>query len=232
MGRDEQIRDNLARVRETLTRAAAQAGRPTPTLIGVTKRATDEEMIALIRLGVADVGENYPQALARRAEMLDGAGLRPRMHLIGHLQTNKVRLVVGRAALIHSLDSERLALCIERTAAQAGVIQPVLVEINVGREPDKTGVLPEQALPLCRAVAALPHLRLRGLMTMAPPADDPEDSRPYFRLVKGLFDEGRRAGLFGDEPVLSMGMSRTCAVAAEEGATMVRVGSALFSDDI
>lgn len=231
MDRQEQIGQNLSRVLSRLRAAAERAGRPTPALVAVTKKASDDDLTAVIRAGATDIGENYAQAFERRAEMLDAAGLPVRMHLIGHLQTNKVRLVVGRAALIHSLDSERLAQAIERTAAARGIVQPVLIEINIAAEAAKTGVLPDDVPALCRAVKDLPHLRLCGLMTMAPPADDPEESRPYFRRAKALFDEGCRLGYFCGTPVLSMGMSRTCAVAAEEGATMVRVGHDLFSDE-
>ena len=222
------IRGRIEQVREDAARAAARGGYPPPTLVAVTKKMTDDQLFATLPY-VEDVAENYPSRFALRYDLLREKGVCPRMHLIGALQTNKVKLVVGKACLIHSVDSIRLADAIDKESRKRGVVSSVLVEVNSGREPNKGGVLPEDAAALCAYVATLRGVRLRGLMTMGPKVEEPEQLRPYFRLTRRLFDQLREAGMFATpSPILSMGMSDSYAVAAEEGSTMIRVGQALY----
>lgn len=222
------LRDNLDAVRDTLRRHAA--GRSDEiTLVAVTKSATDEELLALAALGVHDMAENRPQEVLRRKRLLDDAGYDVRMHEIGHLQTNKVKSILPVTAMIHSLSSLALAEEIERRAAALGIRMPVLIEINSAKEESKSGIFPEDALRFYDSVRGFSHLRLCGVMTMGPLTEDPEAIRPYFRLTKKIFDTiGEQYGYETDSPVLSMGMSDSYAVAAEEGSTLVRVGRRLF----
>ena len=232
------IKENLDRVRERLLAAARRGGYPTPRLIAVTKSASDEEVEALLSYGVDAIAENRPQMFTAREAILARvnaeravSGREPlptEMHLIGHLQTNKARLVVGRAASIQSLDSERLALEIEKQAAAKGVLQPVLIEINSGREEQKGGILPEEAEAFAKRVSSLPHLSLAGLMTIGPVLACREDYRPYFCETRALMHALTAQGLLPGAPTLSMGMSDSYRVAAEEGATQLRIGRALF----
>ncbi len=218
---------NMADIRLRLEAAAAQGGHPVPTLVAVTKKVSDAAFLAAAGMGCA-VAENYAQAFARRYDLLCNT-MTPPMHLVGSLQTNKVKLVVGKAALIHSLDSRRLAEAIERQAERAGVVQEVLLEVNSAREPNKGGLLPEDVRPLAEFVRELPHIRLRGLMTMGKNDGIKEHFRPYFAQTRRLFEALLQSGLFEGEPILSMGMSDSFEIAAQEGATLVRVGTALFS---
>ena len=219
---------NMADIRLRLEAAAAQGGYPVPTLVAVTKKVSDAAFLAAADAGCT-VAENYPQAFARRYDLLCGTMMPPPMHLVGSLQTNKVKLVVGKAALIHSLDSRRLAEAIERQAERAGVVQDVLLEVNSAREPNKGGLLPEDVRPLAEFVRELPHIHLRGLMTMGKNDGIKEHFRPYFAQTRRLFEALLQSGLFEGEPILSMGMSDSFEIAAQEGATLVRVGTALFS---
>lgn len=227
------IRSSLDHVLSELAAAAARAGRPVPRLVAVTKSASDDEVLALAACGVTDMAENRAQNYRARRELLHAHGFAPRMHLIGSLQTNKVKYVAEDVALIQSVDSLRLAAEIERQGEKHGRRLDVLVEVNSGRETAKGGVMPEEAADLCRTLAGneFPHLALRGLMTMAPAVLTEEEYRPYFRETRRLFEALAAEGLFGEEPILSMGMSDSYRVAAEEGATMVRVGRHLFSKD-
>ena len=232
------IKSNLDRVRQRLLAAAARGGHPMPRLIAVTKSAGDCEVEALLGYGIDAIAENRPQMFAAREAILArlnaeraGAGdalLATEMHLIGHLQTNKAKLVVGRAASIQSLDSERLALEIEKQAAARGIVQPVLIEINSAEEEQKGGILPGEALAFAEWLTALPHLAVRGLMTIGPVLAVQEEYRPYFASTRHLADTLAGSGLLPSRYTLSMGMSDSFEVAAEEGATEVRVGRTLF----
>lgn len=224
----EYIKKNYTELTEELTDIAARVGAPTPTLVCVTKSGSDEELLALAEAGAVDIGENRPGEVKRRGELLRAHGYSPRMHEIGTLQRNKVKLVVEDAALIHSVDSVRLAQDIDRLAAKAGRVVPVLIEINCAKEENKSGVFPEEAEELLCQIRDLQSIRVTGLMTMGPAVDDAELLRGYFRETKLLFDRlGDRYG-FGDSPILSMGMSDSYRVAIEEGSTLVRVGRKLF----
>ncbi len=221
-----------ASAEEVLARASAAAQRvhrPMPRIVAVTKSATDEEVIALARTGlVGEMAENRVQCLTARRTLLEGAGYHPAYHLIGSLQTNKVKYVAGQVHLIQSLDSDRLAEEIERRAAARDAVQACLVEVNSGREEAKGGLMPEEVEAFLTRMAAYPHIRIAGLMTMSPVTETPEGARPYFREVKRLFDHLRSDGILCPDAILSMGMSDSYEVAIEEGADLVRVGRAFF----
>lgn len=197
------------------------------TLVAVTKSATDEELLALAKCGITDIGENRPQELARRGSLLLENGFTPRLHEIGNLQKNKVRTIIDTVSLIHSLDGEPLAQEINRRAELIGRKIPVLIEINSGKEEQKGGVMPEEAEALILSLEKYEHIAVSGLMTMGPVCEG-EEIRPYFRLTKELFDSLAKKGLLGESPKLSMGMSDSYRIAIEEGADIVRVGRRLF----
>ena len=219
------IKENL---RSLLSEIKELSGGREVTLVAVTKSGTDEELIALAEAGVTDVGENRPQELARRGALLAESGYSPRLHEIGNLQKNKVRLIAEKVALIHSLDSYELALEIDKRARGYGRKIPVLIEVNSAREEAKGGVMPEECEALAKRVSELDGILLKGLMTMGPVVEDPELIRPYFALTKRLFDDLTEKGLLGEGAILSMGMSDSYKVAIEEGSTLVRVGRRLF----
>ena len=220
------IRSNYINLLSEIDELGKSVGREV-TLVAVTKSGSDEELIALAKAGVSDIGENRPGELQRRGELLMKSGYMPRLHEIGNLQRNKVKLIIEKVDLIHSLDSIPLAEEIEKWAKKVGRKIKVLVEINSGREEQKGGILPEEAEDFILALEKYSHLEVVGLMTMGPVCEDPEALRPYFRETKELFDRLNRNRLFKGE-VLSMGMSDSYAVAIEEGATLVRVGRKLF----
>ncbi len=219
------VEDNYRRLLGEIDDAAC--GREV-TLVAVTKSGTDEELVALASLGVTDIGENRPGELRRRGELLRERGFAPRLHEIGQLQRNKVKYIIDDCALIHSVDSLALGVEINRLAAARGKIQPVLIEVNSAAEEAKGGVAADEAEELLIALRALPHLSVRGIMTMGPRVTDPEDIRPYFRATRALFDRLNEKYRFDGGGILSMGMSDSFRVAIEEGATLVRVGTRLF----
>ena len=219
----------LEDVKKRAEEASRRGGFAPPSIIAVTKYATDSEVSQAIASGVSSIGENYPQAFLSRYEALSALPHPPMMHFIGSLQSNKVKLVVGKAALIHSLDRLSLAKAIDTYSQTIGKVTEVLVEINSGREATKGGIFFEDLLGFFEAIQNFSHIRVVGLMTMAPKTDTPEEARPYFRATRALFETCQSKGLFQTpSPVLSMGMSHTFEIAAEEGATMIRVGQALF----
>ncbi len=221
---------NIRAIREEIAAAARRAGRDpdTVTLVAVTKGVAPDRIGEAVTAGVAAIGENRVQeVLAKRGAV----GERVAWHFIGHLQTNKARalLASGPLALIHSLDRPSLAETLDREARRLGLVQPVLVQVNVSGESAKHGLAPGDLLPFLRWAAGLPGLSLRGLMTMAPLAADPESARPVFRGLRELFLEAAAAGIPGVRMEhLSMGMTGDYPVAVEEGATLVRVGRAVF----
>jgi pyridoxal phosphate enzyme (YggS family) len=217
--------ERLAEVRAEIARRQAAAGWTHPvTILAVTKGFGPEAVAAALAAGLTELGENRVQEAL--AKMDTPAGRRAAWHLIGHLQRNKAKYVPGRFALVHSVDSVPLAEELERRAAAAGTRQRVLVQVNVAGEPQKSGCAPAEALALARRVAALPHLALEGLMTLAPLTDDPAVPRRTFRALRAVRDALQEEGLC--LPTLSMGMSADYAIAVEEGATLVRLGTALF----
>lgn len=217
----------IAQVRDEIKGACRRAGRAADEvrLVGVTKTLAPEAVVDLIRTGLRDVGENrWQQARPKLAQ--PGADTLT-WHFIGHLQSNKVRPVVRHFDWIHSVDSEALGRLISDEAVRQERTIHVLVQVNIAREPQKSGVAPEQTRPLLETLAACPGLRLEGLMTMAPAASNPEDVRWVFRALRELRDEmERQTGI--PLPELSMGMSGDFVPAVEEGATMVRIGRRLF----
>jgi pyridoxal phosphate enzyme (YggS family) len=215
----------LAEIRATIATAARRAGRDPRDvrIVAVTKTFPPEAVSAALAAGLADVGENYVQeAAAKRARVPAGT-----WHLIGGLQRNKVRAAVRTFDRLHTIDGPALAAAVDAAARDAGRRMPVLVQVNVGDEAGKRGTAPAAAVELCEAVLRLPGLALDGLMTIGPAVDDPEAARPGFRALRALRDDvARRVGV--ELPHLSMGMSDDFAVAVEEGATLVRLGRALF----
>ena len=218
MGDFEYIKKNLERIQNEICGRA--------TLVCVSKSASDDELINLVRLGVSDIAENRPQELSRRHELLKSAGLSVNMHQIGTLQRNKVKLVVPFCKTIQSLDSVRLADEISKCARKQGRTVDVLVEINSAREEQKSGIMPEELSAFLDYVEGLESVSVCGLMTMGPVCESPEELRPYFKETKRLFDEN--ISRFGKSPILSMGMSESYLTAIEEGANLVRIGRALF----
>ena len=198
------------------------------TLVAVTKSGSDDELIALMECGVTDIGENRPQELRRRGDLLHSAGHSPKLHEIGNLQRNKVKMIIEDVSLIHSLDSLPLAEEIDKQARKVGRVVDVLVEINSAEEEQKGGIMPDLAEEFITELSRYENIRVRGLMTMGPVVDDPEELRPYFRLTRELYDRLNRRFDFNGG-ILSMGMSDSYAVAIEEGATLVRVGRKLFN---
>ncbi len=221
------IENNYRALSESIREGELRHGQRV-TLVAVTKSGTDEELLALAALGVTDIGENRPGELKRRGELLRAAGFTPRLHEIGNLQRNKVKYIADSVALIHSVDSLPLGEEIARQARLRGRTIPVLIEVNTARETAKGGVMPEDAEALYLALRELNGISVEGIMTMGPRVDDPERLRPYFRLARQIFAGLRDKYGFASGGILSMGMSDSYAVAIEEGATLVRVGSLLF----
>ncbi len=222
----EILGQRLEAIRTRVQAACGRVGRSpeSVTLIGVTKTVGHEVAQALVELGVADLGENRPQELWRKSDLVSGA----RWHVIGHLQRNKVERTVGLSSLIHSVDSERLLEAIEAEAKRIGKQTAVLLEVNCSGEEAKHGFTPEAVLAFTSNLKPLHFVRIEGLMTMAALADDPEAARPAFRRLAGLQKELRQ--VLGDQhPLnqLSMGMSGDFEVAIEEGATHIRLGTVL-----
>jgi len=217
--------ERLGRVRQDIARHQAAGGWSHPvTIVAVTKGFGPDAVAASLQAGVPDIGENRVQEAIEKMKAAPGEGIR--WHLIGHLQRNKAKLVPGRFALVHSIDSPELGDELERRAAAAGTTVPVLVQVNVAREPQKSGCDPESARALVRALGSRAHVRVEGLMTMAPFTDDVDVQRRTFRGLRELRDELQEEGVW--LPTLSMGMSGDYGTAVEEGATVVRLGTVLF----
>jgi pyridoxal phosphate enzyme (YggS family) len=222
------IARRLADIRERMAAAARRAGRDPAAvrLVAVSKSVGLEALREAVAAGQRLFGENY---LQEAKDKIAALGPEVEWHFIGHLQSNKAKAAVGRFALIHSLDRLSLAEALETAAARQNRVQEVLVQVKLGGEAGKSGVAPEAAADLLRELTRFPHLRVVGLMTLPPFLPDPEAVRPYFRALRELRDrlvaQGRAdTGL----PELSMGMSGDFEVAVEEGATLIRVGTALF----
>lgn len=219
------IDSNIEQVRETIRQAALRAGRDPAevTLIAVTKTHDEQAMREAVDAGIEDIGENKAQEVRRKHPLLQRD---VRWHFIGHLQRNKVKYVIDKVAMIHSVDSLSLAGEISRRAQRLDQVMPVLLEVNVSGEESKHGLAPGEVKPFLDDVRDLPGIRVQGLMTMAPYLDDPEDTRPVFRSLRKLQQELTGMGYPLD--VLSMGMTNDYQVAIEEGSTHVRVGTAIF----
>ena len=224
-----EIADNLRRVRDEIAAAAERAGRDPAevTLVVVTKTRGLDEVRAVVAAGAVDLGENYVQEMEAKAQALADAEVR--WHAIGHLQTNKVRKVAPIVSLVHSVDSARVARELDARASAAGRRVPFLLQVNVSGEDSKFGVAVDAAEALALEVCELRSAHLVGLMTMPPYVEDPQANRPHFRRLRAVREGLVAAGVpQGELRQLSMGMSGDFAVAVEEGATLVRVGTAIF----
>ncbi len=229
METQEILARNLATVRARMRAAEAQAGRaPDSVLLCAASKMNGADTVRLAAALDIDVfGENRVQELVEKQAA--GAYLAKPLHFIGHLQTNKVKQVVGRAALIQSVDSARLLDAVEREAAKQGLAQDILLEVNIGGEAGKSGVPPQELQRLAEACAACAHVRVKGLMAVPPAADTPVENRRRFAQMYRLFRQLGEWGYGNVAPeVLSMGMSGDLENAILEGSTMVRVGTAIF----
>ncbi|MBQ7294313.1 MAG: YggS family pyridoxal phosphate-dependent enzyme [Clostridia bacterium] len=216
---------NICEVRSAID--AVSDGREVVMLAAVKSAEVDEINYIHRHLGVNDIGENRVQQLLSRYDALDKDGLN--IHFIGHLQTNKVKYIIDKVSLIHSLDSERLAKEIDSQAKKHGIVMSVLVEINSGREENKDGIMPEEALELCRSLEKYDNIKLCGFMTMAPKCTDKNEYLGYFGEMRELaLDIWHNKLGRTEKPILSMGMSGSFEEAVKCGSTMVRVGSRLF----
>lgn len=222
------LKDQLQEVEKRIQAACDRAGRKREevTLIAVSKTKPVETLQEAYDLGVRIFGENKVQELTAKYEAL------PKdihWHMIGHLQTNKVKYIIDKAELIHSVDSLKLAETIEKEAAKHDLIADILVEVNVAEEESKFGMKMEEVIPFVEKVSAFSHVRVRGLMTIAPFVEDPEENRSIFADLHKLYIDIKKKNHDNDTvSVLSMGMTNDYEVAIEEGATMVRVGTGIF----
>ena len=224
------IQQQVQAVRARMAAAAESSGRRPEdiALCAATKVQTDETIRAAIAAGVQVCGENRVQELTAHLEA--GAYEGARVHFIGHLQTNKVKQVVGKVELIHSVDSERLLRAIHSQAEKLGIVQDILLEVNIAGEESKGGCSPQEAEELAQLTAQLPHVRLRGLMAIPPVSLEIGSNRPYFQAMRQLFVDIKEKMSDNQASIdcLSMGMSGDYADAIAEGSTLVRVGTALF----
>jgi PLP dependent protein len=219
------ISERYRSVIERVARAARGAGRDPGevTVVAVAKTFSAAAVAEAIDAGVAHIGENRAQELREKVAVI---GDRVTWHFVGHLQTNKVRHVVGVVELLHSLDRFGLAEAVARRARSARMVQDVLIEVNSAGEVSKSGVEPARALDLARRVAALEGIRVRGFMTIPPLSPDPEDTRPFYRTLAELRDQASSS--LPEATELSMGMTHDLEIAIAEGATLIRVGEAIF----
>ena len=223
------IAENIRVIRETMAQAAKAAGRePSEVLLCAATKMNDAAAVReAVAAGVDCCGENRVQELTQK--LAEGAYTGKPVHFIGHLQTNKVKQVVGRVDLIESVDRMELLECIEKTAAKLGIVQPILLEVNIGAEESKSGFSQEEIWQTVEIMADFPHCRLRGLMAIPPISLHPGDNRRYFAEMRNLFvDISEKKYDNVDMECLSMGMSGDYADAIAEGATMIRVGTAIF----
>lgn len=224
------IQENIKLVEENIKKACEKVGRDVNevTLIAVSKTKPYTAIEEALPTGVKDYGENKVQELCDKYEILPKD---IKWHMIGHLQRNKVKYLVGKASLIHSVDSIRLAEQIEKEYAKADEIANILIEVNMAQEESKFGITSEETEQLVREIAKFPHIRIKGLMTIAPYTDNPESNRVYFRNMKKLSVDIENKNINNvSMSVLSMGMTGDYQVAVEEGATLVRVGTGIFGE--
>ena len=214
------IKDSVKKILEELPEGVE--------LVGAAKTRTPEEVLEAIEAGLKIVGENYVQEAERAFQVI---GNRAKLHLIGHLQSNKAKKAVQVFDMIETIDSVKLGRAIDNACEKIGKIMQILIEINSGEEPQKAGVMAGDAIALIKELAELKNIKIMGLMTMGPFAGDPEDARPYFRKTRDLFRKIAGLNLPGVEmKYLSMGMSNSYRVALQEGANMVRIGTKVFGE--
>ena len=224
------IQTNLKEVEQNILDACKKCGRNRDeiTLIAVSKTKPVTLLEEAYQAGVRDFGENKVQEMCEKFEVMNKD---IRWHMIGHLQTNKVKYLIGKTALIHSVDSYKLACEIEKQAAKHDCIMDILIEVNIAEEESKFGLAEEEVIHLVKQVAQLPHIRIKGLMTVAPYVVDSEENRPFFRKIKQLSVDINNQNIDNvSMNILSMGMTGDYMVAIEEGATMVRVGTGIFGE--
>ncbi len=222
------INENLSKIKERIDAASQKAGRNPKDikLIAVTKTVDIHRIEKAISLGIKDLGENRVQELREKADIIN---IDCRWHLIGHLQTNKVKYIVDKVSLIHSMDRPELAKEVQKRAEKLGIQVPVLVQVNVAKEDSKFGISPEDTIEFVRQLSKMGNIKVKGLMTIAPLVDKPEEVRWVFANLRKLLIDIRRESIDNiDMECLSMGMSNDFEVAIEEGATMIRIGTAIF----
>ena len=222
------IAENIRKIEAEKAAAAERTGRKASEILlcAVTKTHSPEMINEAVDAGVTDIGENKVQEILDKYDKVK----KVRWHMIGHLQTNKVKYIIDKVCMIHSVESLKLAKEIDRRAAQHNLDMDILIEVNTAGDRAKFGVAPEEAESLINQILGeCPHVRIRGLMTIAPYAEDPEEIRPYFRKTRQLYEKLSAINdPHLDFSVLSMGMSNDRIVAVEEGSTLIRVGSAIF----
>ena len=224
------LQQNLKEVEENIQCACKMANRKREevTLIAVSKTKPVEMLQTIYDCGTRDFGENKVQEMCDKMEVLPSD---IKWHMIGHLQTNKVKYIIGKTALIHSVDSLKLAEEIQKQAAKKDCIVSILIEVNIAGEESKFGIHKEDTIALVKQIAQLDHLKIMGLMTIAPYVDNPEDNRLYFRQIKQLSVDIKKQNIDNVcMDILSMGMTGDYMVAIEEGATLVRVGTGIFGE--
>ena len=224
------IKQNIQIVEEKITAAAERAGRKREDvlLLAVSKTKPVEVIQEAVACGLTSLGENKVQEIMEKYEPM-GDGVH--WHLIGHLQTNKVKYIIDKVDMIHSVESLRLSEEINKRAAAKSLVMDVLVEVNMAEEESKFGIQPERVEEFLRQIAPLPHIRVRGLMTVAPFVENPEENRVYFRKMRELLVDMNQKKIDNiNMDVLSMGMTGDYEVAIEEGATIVRVGTGIFGE--
>lgn len=222
------IKSNIEYINELKKRAAQKSGRQGEDvlLVAVTKLHTPDEMNEAIDAGITDIGENKVQEILDKFDHVKPV----RWHLIGHLQTNKVKYIIDKVAMIHSVDSLHLAKEINKRAVQHDLIMDILIQVNAAEEESKFGIKTEETDQLIRDISEqCPNIRIRGLMCIAPFEENPDDAREYFAAVKKIYDHYLQSDIPGvDFAYLSMGMTNDFEAAIEEGSNLIRVGTAIF----
>ena len=214
------IKDNVKKILEELPDGVV--------LVGAAKTRTPEEVLEAINAGLEIIGENYVQEAEKAFSII---GQKAKWHMIGHLQSNKANKAVKVFDMIETVDSVKLAKAIDRASGNIGKVMDLLIEINSGEEPQKAGVMPDDAISLIIEISKLKNTRIRGLMTMGPFTGNPEDARPYFIKTRDIFNKIKEMNIESIEMrYLSMGMSNSYKVALEEGANMVRIGTNIFGE--
>lgn len=224
------LKNNLLDVEKRILRACERSGRKREdvTLIAVSKTKPLEDIEEVKKCGIIEFGENKVQEMMDKYERISSP---VHWHMIGHLQRNKVKYLMNKVALIHSVDSLRLAEQIDKESQKSDIITDILIEVNIAREDSKFGLFKEDVILFLEQISKLKHIHVRGLMTSAPFVEDPEDNRKYFRELFQLFVDIREKNIDNiDMDILSMGMTNDFEVAIEEGATMVRIGTAIFGN--
>ena len=224
------LKENLTKVEENIQKACDKADRKRSevTLIAVSKTKPVEMLQEIYNEGIREFGENKVQEMCEKMELMPQD---IKWNMIGHLQTNKVKYIIGKTSLIHSVDSLKLAEEIQKQAVKHDVTADILVEVNIANEESKFGISKDETIQMVRDIAKLDHLKIKGLMTIAPFVENPEDNRLYFREIKQLSVDINNQNIDNvSMDVLSMGMTGDYMVAIEEGATMVRVGTGIFGE--